>query len=63
MMKLSKKFVLALGLILVVNSLFATEIGNLKDSNIEPTKVTQKCTIDNLSNDYKKAFIEKYKVI
>lgn len=62
MMKLNKKFVLVLGLILVVNSLFAIEIGNLKNSNIEPTKVTQKCSIENQSNDFKKALIEKYEV-
>ncbi len=62
MMKLSKKFVLALGSILITNSLFATEIGNLKNSNIEPTKVTQKCSIENQSNDFKKALIEKYEV-
>ncbi len=62
MMKLSKKFVLALGFILITNSLFATEIGNLKNSNIEPTKVTQKCSIENQSNDFKKALIEKYEV-
>lgn len=61
-MKLNKKFVLVLGLILVVNSLFAIEIGNLKNSNIEPTKVTQKCSIENQSNDFKKALIEKYEV-
>ncbi len=61
-MKLSKKFVLALGFILITNSLFATEIGNLKNSNIEPTKVTQKCSIENQSNDFKKALIEKYEV-
>ena len=62
MMKLSKKFVLALALVLVVNSLFAIEIENLKNSNIESIKVIQKCAIENKSNDYKKAFIEKYEV-
>lgn len=62
MMKLSKKFVLALGLVLVVNSLFAIEIENLNNSNIEPTKLIQKCSIENKSSDYKKAFIEKYEV-
>ena len=61
-MKLSKKFVLALALVLVVNSLFAIEIENLKNSNIESIKVIQKCAIENKSNDYKKAFIEKYEV-
>lgn len=62
MMKLSKKFVLGLGLILIANSLFAIEIGNFKNSDNKQTKVTQKCTIDNLSNDYRKALVEKYKV-
>ena len=59
MMKLSKKFVLGLGLILIANSLFAIEIENLKNSDNEQTKVTQKCAIDNQSSDYKKAFFEK----
>jgi uncharacterized protein YjcR len=54
MMKLSKKFVLALGSILITNNLFAIEIQNLKSSNIEPTKITQK--------DYKKVLLEKYQV-
>ncbi|MCG3704321.1 hypothetical protein L5F68_08240 [Aliarcobacter butzleri] len=63
MNKLSKKFVLALGLVLVVKSLFAIEIVNLNNnSNIEPTKLIQKCTIENESSDYKKVFIEKYEV-
>lgn len=62
MMKLSKKFVLGLGLILIANSLFAIEIGNFKNSDNEQTKVTQKCTIENESSDYKKALVEKYKV-
>lgn len=62
MMKLSKKFILALGSILVTNSLFAIEIENLKNSNIESIKVIPKCAIENKSNDYKKAFIEKYEV-
>lgn len=62
MMKLSKKFVLALGSILITNSLFAIEIENLKNSENEQIKVTQKCTIENKSSDYKKAFIEKYEV-
>ena len=36
MMKLSKKFILALGLVLVVKSLFAIEIENLNNnSNID----------------------------
>ena len=61
-MKLSKKFVFGLGFILVVNSLFAIEIGNFKNSDNEQTKVTQKCTIENESSDYKKALIEKYEV-
>jgi hypothetical protein len=62
MNKLSKKFVLSLGFILIVNSLFAIEIVNLKKSDDGQAKVTQKCTIDNLSNDYKKALVEKYQV-
>ena len=62
MMKLSKKFFLAVGSILITNSLFAIEIGNLKNSDNEQIKVTQKCTIDNQSSDYKKALIEKYQV-
>lgn len=62
MMKLSKKFVLALGSILITNSLFAIEIQNLKSSNIEPTKITKKCAIENQSSDFKKALIEKYEV-
>lgn len=61
MMKLSKKFVFV-GSILITNSLFAIEIGNLKNSDIAPTKAIQKCVIENQSSDYKKAFIEKYEV-
>lgn len=60
MMKLSKKFVFV-GSILITNSLFAIEIENLK-SDIAPTKVIQKCVIENQSNDFQKAFIEKYEV-
>ena len=62
MMKLSKKFVLALGFFLIANSLFAIEIVSIKKSDSEETRVTQKCAIENQSSDYKKAFIEKYKV-
>ena len=62
MMKLSKKFVFGLGFILIANSLFAIEIENLKNSDNEQTKVTQKCAIDNQSSDYKKAFFEKYQI-
>jgi len=62
MMKLNKKFVLAVGSILITNSLFAIEIGNSKNSENAQTKVTQKCAIENQSSDYKKAFVEKYKV-
>lgn len=62
MMKLSKKFVLAVGSILITNGLFAIEIQNLKNSENEQIKVTQKCTIENESNDFKKALVEKYEV-
>lgn len=62
MMKLSKKFVLALGFILIANSLFAIEIVNLKKSDSEQTKVTQKCAIENQSSDYKKALVQKHEV-
>lgn len=61
-MKLSKKFVLVLGSILITNSLFAIEIGNFKNRNDEQIKVTQKCTIENESSDYKKALVQKYEV-
>ena len=60
MMKLSKKFVLAVGFILITNGLFAIEIQNLKNSDNEQIKVTQKCAIENESNDYKKALVEKF---
>ncbi len=62
MMKLSKKFVLALGSILITNSLFSIEIENFKNSDNEQIKVTQKCSIENKSSDYKKALVEKYEV-
>ncbi len=62
MMKLSKKFVLAVGSILITNGLFAIEIQNLKNSDNEQIKVTQKCTIENESSDYKKALVQKYEV-
>lgn len=53
MMKLSKKFILALSLIFVTNSLFAqTEKIDNKD--------VKECMIDNQSSDVKKALTEKF---
>lgn len=52
-MKLSKKFILALSLIFVTNSLFAqTEKIDNKD--------VKECMIDNQTSDVKKALIEKF---
>lgn len=53
MMKLSKKFILALSLIFVTNSLFAqTEKIDNKD--------VKECMIDNQTSDVKKALIEEF---